>query len=240
MNKKWDTRKITGLAMVAAISYVVVLIMNLGGFNLVAAAPYLSYEAKDVVLVIGGFIFGPVGALAAALIVSLAEMLTVSATGPVGLLMNFISSAAYVGVAALIYRKARSARGAALSLIAGTLFMSAAMLLWNYIVTPMYMDVPRPVVAGMLLPIFLPFNMIKGGLNTAIVLLIYKPVITALRAARLLPARQPLEPDKKDTADTEGAGQKLKLNPIPLIVALALIAICAAAIYLLWFYRPAV
>ena len=40
-------------------------------------------------------------------------------------------------------------------------------------------------VAALLLPAFLPFNLVKGGLNAALVLLLYKPVVTALRRARL-------------------------------------------------------
>ncbi len=40
----------------------------------------------------------------------------------------------------------------------------------------------------MLVPVFLPFNLIKGGLNSAIALLLYKPVVTALRRAGLIAA----------------------------------------------------
>ena len=48
------------------------------------------------------------------------------------------------------------------------------------------MNVPRSVVAGMLIPTFLPFNLVKGGLNAGITMLIYKPVTDALRRAGLL------------------------------------------------------
>ena len=61
------------------------------------------------------------------------------------------------------------------------------MLLWNYLITPIYQKVPRDVVAAMLPTVFLPFNLVKGGLNMAITLLLYKPVVTALRKARLAP-----------------------------------------------------
>ena len=43
------------------------------------------------------------------------------------------------------------------------------------------MGYSREVVAEMLLPVFLPFNLLKGGLNASITFLLYKPVITALR-----------------------------------------------------------
>jgi len=49
------------------------------------------------------------------------------------------------------------------------------------------MQVPREVIEGMLLTVFLPFNLIKGGLNFAITLILYKPVVGALRKANLVP-----------------------------------------------------
>ena len=64
-----------------------------------------------------------------------------------------------------------------------------AMILWNYLVTPLYMGVPREVVASMILPVFLPFNAIKCGLNTALTLLLYKPCVQAMRRAGLLQRR---------------------------------------------------
>jgi riboflavin transporter FmnP len=59
------------------------------------------------------------------------------------------------------------------------------MILWNYLITPMYMGVPREAVVEMLVPVFLPFNLIKGGANAALTLLLYKPVIYALKRMKL-------------------------------------------------------
>ena len=42
----------------------------------------------------------------------------------------------------------------------------------------------------MLVPVFLPFNLIKTSLNTAATLLLYRPRVNALRRARLLPASE--------------------------------------------------
>ena len=64
------------------------------------------------------------------------------------------------------------------------------MLLWNYLIAPIYMGCSREEVAQLLLPAFLPFNLIKGGLNAAGVLLVYRPVITALVRSRLVEAGQ--------------------------------------------------
>ena len=175
-------RKLTLMAMLAAMAYVAMLITR----PLPAVAGFLSYDLKDVIIAIAGFLLGPAAALAITLVVSLIEMVTVSATGPIGLLMNVLSTSAFVLPAALLYRRARTLKNAALGLALGVLMMTALMLAWNYIITPLYMNVPRSVVAGMLIPTFLPFNLIKGGLNAGITMLIYKPLSGALK--KLLPA----------------------------------------------------
>ena len=89
------------------------------------------------------------------------------------------------------------------------------MLLWNYLITPIYMGMDREqVVVPMLIPVFLPFNLVKGGLNMALILLIYKPVVTALRKARLVPESRSLEQPQS------------KLNAGFLLFAFALLATC--------------
>ena len=101
-----------------------------------------------------------------------------------------LSSVCFLLPACLLYRRDHTLRGAVIGLLCGMLAMVAAMLLWNYAITPLYMGIPRAAVADMLLPVFLPFNLLKGGLNTALTLLLYKPLMGALRAARLLPPSQ--------------------------------------------------
>jgi hypothetical protein len=49
------------------------------------------------------------------------------------------------------------------------------------------MDVPRAAVVNMLIPTFVPFNLVKGGLNMGLTLLLYKPIISAMRRAHLVP-----------------------------------------------------
>ena len=65
--------------------------------------------------------------------------------------------------------------------------MVAVMIAWNYLLTPLYMGTPRADVAEMLLPVFLPFNLLKGILNSAIILLLYRPTVQGLRSAKLFP-----------------------------------------------------
>ena len=49
------------------------------------------------------------------------------------------------------------------------------------------MGVPREAVVGMLPTVFLPFNLLKGFINGTLTLLIYKPLVNAMRKGSMLP-----------------------------------------------------
>ena len=183
--KKSNVKQLVILAMLSALSYVTVLV-----FPRIEFAGFLRYEPKDVIIVTGGFLLGPTATLVCSGLVALLEMFTISDTGPIGCLMNALSSCSFGFVAALIYKKKHTLSGAVLGLATGSLAMIGVMLLWNWLITPAYMKVPRPVVEQMLLPIFLPFNAVKAVLNSALTLALYKPLTTALQKTRLLPPSQ--------------------------------------------------
>ena len=186
MQQMTHARRIAILAMLSALAY---LIMVFGRIPIVTVPLTLNYDPKDIIIHIGGFIFGPISALAMSVVVSFVEMITVSVNTWVGLVMNIISTCSFVCPAAIIYKRRRKMSGAVIGLAVGLVSMSIVMMLWNYIMVPIYMKgVSREVVAPMLLPIFLPFNLIKGGINMAVTLLMYKPVTAALKKSRLVPA----------------------------------------------------
>ena len=181
-NSKENVKKITTVGMLCAIAFVAKLVSSV----IPAVSGFLSFDLKDVIIVIAGFMMGPMAAGLVTLIVSLIEMITISSTGLIGLVMNVLSSCSFACTAALIYQKHRSLKGAIVGLGCGVIAMTAVMILWNWLITPLYMHVDRSVVIGMLIPVFLPFNLVKGGINAALTMLIYKPVVTALRKAHLL------------------------------------------------------
>ncbi len=180
--KHISAKTLATLAMLCAIAFVAKLISNV--FPTVSG--FLSFDLKDVVIVIGGFMMGPLAAVAITVVVSLVEMLTISSTGFIGLVMNVLASCAFACTAAVIYKRDHSMKGAILGLVGGVLLMTALMLLWNYLITPIYMGYPRSAVAAMLIPVFLPFNLVKGGINATLTMLLYKPIVTALRRAHLV------------------------------------------------------
>lgn len=180
-----DTRTLVCTAMLCAVSYVV-MYLSKTVFAGMAVAGFLKFDLKDVIIAIGGFLFGPLNVLAVSTVVSLIEMITVSTTGPWGLLMNILSTCTFLCPAAYLYKKNRSFQWAVLGLVIGGVCMTATMMLWNWLITPIYQGMPRAAIADMLLPVFLPFNLTKGLMNGALTMLLYKPVVVALRKAHLV------------------------------------------------------
>ena len=183
-SKSYSVKQMVMLALLAAIAYMMVSLVR------IPVVLFLKYEPKDVIITIGGFLFGPMASFVVSLLVSLIEMVTISETGPIGALMNLLSTCCFACTASYIYKKNRTMTGAIMALVIGTVFMTGAMLLWNWLITPLYMGYPREAVAEMLVPVFLPFNLLKAGLNTAFVLFLYKPLVTALRKTGLIESRE--------------------------------------------------
>ena len=216
--KHISAKTVATVAMLCAIAFVAKLVSNV----LPTVSGFLSFDLKDVVIVIGGFMMGPLTAVVVTVIVSLVEMLTISSTGPIGFVMNVLASCAFACTASVIYKRDRSMKGAVLGLVAGVLLMTGLMLLWNWLITPLYMNVPRETVVAMLLPVFLPFNLVKGGMNAALAMLLYKPVVTALRKAHLV----------EESASAKGSGVKwgIVLVSVALTATFVLLALVLAGV----------
>ena len=193
--------------MLCALAYVAVAV---GRIPLIL---FLKYDPKDVIIAIGGLIWGPLLSFIVSFIVSFIEMISISGMGILGFIMNVISSSTFACTAAFIYKRRHTLSGAYIALFSGWFLMVAVMLLWNYLITPIYMGYSREAVVKLLLPAFLPFNLIKGGLNTAITLLLYKPIESALRNVNLIPNKTITSP-------------KPKKNIGVLLVALFIFATC--------------
>lgn len=214
------TKRLVLMAVFAALAYVTMFVFR---FNV----QFLTFDLKDAVITIAGLLLGPVAALVISLLVATLEFITVSDTGVYGFLMNFASSAAFSVACALVYPYRKKLSGAILSLGTGLLTMVTLMLLLNLVVTPLYMGVPVGDVAAMIPTLFLPFNAVKGVINAALVLILYKPVHRALQATRLLPKFASKEPTPMDRK------KKIWINVGVPVGGVILIAAAIAVFYFL-------
>ena len=171
--QRFGVKEIVMIGMFCALAYAVMALSKLIPINVMG---FLNFDFKDAVIAICGFMFGPLPAVIVSVIVSFIEMITISSTGPIGLLMNVLSTCAFVVPAAVIYKARKKFSGALIGLIAGVLCMTGIMILWNWLITPIYMGMPREVVVGYLVPVFLPFNLIKGIVVSVLTFLLYQRI----------------------------------------------------------------
>ena len=184
------TRRIAGISVFSALAFCVALVTNI-------PIGFLTFDAKDTIITIASFIYGPVSAVVMSAITALMEAVTVGNTGPWGALMDFISTASFTVTASLIYKYKRNMLGAIIGLISGVFAVTAIMMLANIFITPYYMGVERSVVVSYIPTLLLPFNFTKATLNASITLLIYKPIITAMRRAGVIRSTGSYKPGKK-------------------------------------------
>ncbi len=178
--KKMDIKKICVLSLFTALGYLCVFVFRF-------KVQFLTLEFKDTFIVLAGFVYGPLAALGVSFAESLLEMLTISDTGFWGALMNFCGSAAFACTASLIYKYNKSYTGAIIGLVASVFSMTAVMFLMNLLITPIYMHAPLKVVISMILPLLLPFNLLKSLLNAGYAFILYKPIVSALKSVHALP-----------------------------------------------------
>lgn len=199
-------------ALFSALAYLTVFILRI---PFVPAVGFLKYEAKDAVLALEALILGPVPAALSSLVISLIEMVTISDTGIIGAVMNFLSSMAFVLPVGIMYKYKRSLSSAVLGLSLSVICETTVMLLWNYLISPLYMGISREAITELLLPGFLPFNLVKSLINACITFLLYKPIMTVLRKAKLLPKNE---------------GSAAKGGALPIVINIICVVLLAGAI----------
>lgn len=95
MNSK--TKRITVIGMLCAITYVTMVV---GRIPIIL---FLKYDPSDVIVTLGGFIWGPMTSCIVSVIVATLEMITVSDTGILGCIMNIVQTLSFACTASVIY-----------------------------------------------------------------------------------------------------------------------------------------
>ena len=207
------TKRMTGIAVFSALAYGVSLVTNI-------KVGFLSFDAKDAVITIAAFIYGPVSAIIMSFITALIESVSFGSTGPWGALMDFISTFSFTFTASLIYKYRRKLSGAILSLGAASAVYVAVMMVANLLITPIYMGVDVEAVKSLIPTTLLPFNLAKALMNSALVMMLYKPVS---RLVRRLGFAKP----------SEGKGKGSKRDTIIVLLVAAVIFIAATVIFII-------
>ena len=179
--KNNNIRKLTVLAMICALGFIAMFFFR---FNV----GFLTFDFKDAILSVGALIYGPISGAVCAILVAIIESVTIGDTGPYGLIMDILSSAAFLIPCGIVYKYKRSFSGAIMAAVSSVVSVVAIMAVANIFITPLYTGTTQSDVVGMLPTLLLPFNLSKGLMNASVMLLIYKPVANILRKTKLLPA----------------------------------------------------
>ena len=157
--------RLAKLGLLAALSIVLVFFIH---FPIFPTAKFLEYDPADIPIMIATFAFGPWYGLMTTIVVAVVQGLTVSASGGIyGIIMHIIATGTFVLVAGFLYQKHKTKKGALIALLCGVVAWGLIMMPANLIITP---------IRGILLPIILPFNLIKAGINAVVTFLVYKSV----------------------------------------------------------------
>ena len=160
---------------------------------------FYKLDVSTLPAILAGFAMGPMQGMAVIVIKNLVHMLGTS-TACVGELADILMSGAFVVTASLFYRRRKTRRGALEAMLLGIAAMTVAGVLVNYfILIPAYqtlMNLPLEAIIGMgqaavpavdsalklVLLITAPFNVLKGGVLSALAYLLYKRVSPLLHS----------------------------------------------------------
>ena len=180
--KNTNLKKLATLGVLAACSVVLMLAVRIP----FPPAPFLEYDPADIPILIGTFLFGPIWGFGLTVVVSVLQGMTVSAgSGWIGIVMHVAATGCFALLAGFIYRKHHDRKHAYIALVCGVLLQTAIMALMNLWLTPIFMGTPTEAVLQMMIPIIIPFNLLKAGVNAVVTALIYKRIHKFLQRINL-------------------------------------------------------
>lgn len=193
VNGKVNVRYIAVTAMLSAVAFILMFL----DFPIPFLIPnFIKMDVSELPALVGAFAMGPVCGVLVCLVKNLLH-LTITTTGGVGELANFLLGASFVLPAGLIYKKKKSRKSALTGSILGAAIMAAFSVLCNYFLTyPVYYNfMPKDMVLALyraILPSIenvlqclicfnMPFTFVKGLLSAGITFLIYKHISPILK-----------------------------------------------------------
>ena len=197
-HKVLSVKNVVAIAMLAALAAVLMIFLE---FPLpVIAPPFYKIDLSEVPVLIGTFAMGPVAGVLIELVKILLKILFKgSGTAYVGELANLVIGCAFLLPAGLIYWKKKTLKRAIAGLALGTVCMAGAGALMNaYVLLPLYAGfyggMENIIAAGtavnaginnvltFVIIAVTPFNLIKGVIDSVLVMLLYKRVSNLLKS----------------------------------------------------------
>lgn len=190
-----NVRYLTVTAMLSAVAFILMFF----DFAVPFMPSFIKMDLSELPALIGSFALGPVCGVVICLIKNLLH-LTITSTGGVGELSNFLLGAAFVLPAGLIYRYRKNRNSALIGSLVGAVFMGVFSIVSNYfLVYPVYYNfmsedailaayqVINPAMQSILQCLIcfnMPFTIVKGLFSVVITFLVYKHISPILKGNR--------------------------------------------------------
>ena len=178
-------RTMVGVAMLGAISFIVMFFE----FPIILAFPFLKVDFSDVIVLLGTFIYGPLGGIGVAVIRSVLHFIMTGASLPslVGDFAGVLASIFYLLLFYYLFKRQKSVvKGQIFAGVVSSISMTIVMVLANWLfILPLYirlmglnlgMSTLQYVLIGLV-----PFNLIKGGLVTVVFGILYLRILPWLK-----------------------------------------------------------
>lgn len=197
-SKLFSTANLTRMAILTAIALVLFFL------EIPIIPPMYKLDFSNIPVLLGGFAMGPVAGLIILLLKNVLELIIkgLGSTMGIGNLADFLTGAAYLLPAALIYRQRKTKQRAMIGMGVGVVSQTVLAILFNWLVMiPFYMSAYHMDIAKIVgyatkvlpfvdteLKFYLlacgPFNLVKGLAVSLVTALIYKPLSPLLKGKR--------------------------------------------------------
>ena len=167
---RWSTKQLVTMALMCAIA----ILLSFIEFPIFPAASFLKLDISFVPSAVMGFAFGPGPGVLVGVACAVAH--GIISGNWVGCIMNIIACCAFVIPAAIIYKRNHTFKGAMVGLVVAIVCLVIAAIIANLIIDPAFYGIPFDVVAGLIVPAILPFNIIKGVVISLLTGIVYKSI----------------------------------------------------------------
>lgn len=166
----WSTRQLVTMALMCAIG----TLLSFIEFPLLPGVTWLKFDASNMPAMVAGFAYGPAGGVAVGIVTAIIHGLLMADF--TGALMNILVVTCFVLPASLIYKKRRTYKFAIIGLVFSIIAGVIGSIIGNLLLTPSWLGVPFDAVVALIIPVLIPFNLLKGLLNSVITLIVYKSI----------------------------------------------------------------
>lgn len=183
MFKEKSLQKVIILALFGAVS----LVLMQFEFPIIPMFPYLKFDFSDIMVVIGGGLFGPMGAILTALIKVFLNFVLFggNVVSLIGMSSSLVASLAFTLPLIGTLKKDTVwnwVKSGTLSVVSLTVLLALGNL---FIFTPLYINLLNfnlgTSLVNYVVTVIVPFNLVKGIILTITSVVVYRLVITKLK-----------------------------------------------------------